>query len=329
MKPYIKGIIILMLTFSIFAKFLGCSSKPIPKKSTPQPKFSKYQASPPDTTTRILFIHHSCGGNWAADPGEYEVLPGIEDGCNLYLTHENGGSLRSALAAMRTQSGLPAYELHEASRKSIIGAKTDICHWYEKFTSFFDREDSTLLDMLNLDVQDKIYESGKYNEIIMFKSCYPNSDVEAGGPTLNPLTDSEQTIGNYKAVYNALLKDIFRPERENKNRVLFVAVTAPPRARRDCNKSQAAVARKFNNWLRNEWLSEDDVNVAVFDYFNINTGGIGNDLDGSWEQGTVNYSAYITGKDSHPNSAAQQLSTSEFLRFVNLAYNRWKGNFSE
>jgi hypothetical protein len=88
------------------------------------------------------------------------------------------------------------------------------------------------------------------------------------------------------------------------------------------------VAREFNNWLRTEWLTEKDCNVVVFDYFNINTGGIGNDLDGSWASGTVNYSAYLKHSDSHPNTEAQTLATEEFLRFINLAYNRWIGKLN-
>jgi hypothetical protein len=324
-KQVLKEVIFLMLLFAILTRIFSCNTKPIPKKTIPNPQFQKYANTPPDSTTRILFIHHSCGGNWAADCGTYQEIPNVVGGSNIYLAHENGGGLRRALLAIKTLAGNSVYELHEAARKSFLGAKTDVCHWYKKFTNYFDRNDSTLVDMLNVDMQDKIYDGQIQNEIIMFKSCYPNSDLEAGGPTLNPLTDTEKTIGNYKTVYNALLTDVMRPERQGDNRVLFIVVTAPPRSRRECNQSQAAVARKFNNWLRSEWLYDTDTNVAVFDYFNLNTGGIGNDLDGSWEQGCVNYSAYVTGRDSHPNSEAQQLATSEFLRFINLAYNRWKG----
>jgi len=314
----------LIFILALLINFIGCSSKPIPKKTIATPTIYKYSESPPDSLVRILFIHHSTGGNWLADRGPEELLPGVERGSNIYLKHENGGGLRNTLASVVTDSGQLAYEIHEVGRKSIIGSETNVCHWYSKFTSLFDQEDSTKVDMLNVEIQDSINPESQ-NEIVMFKSCYPASDLEPDGPTANPLADPEKTIGNYKAVYNALLNDVFRVERKAENRALFVVVTAPPRANDDCNVKQAAVAREFNNWLRTEWLADVDTNVVVFDYFNINTGGIGNDLDGSWQQGTVNYSAYLTGGDSHPNYMAQAVATKEYLRFINLAYNRWKG----
>ncbi len=317
--------LVLVMMVSIW-QFFGCSSKPIPKETTATAKIFQYATTPPDSTVRVLFIHHSCGGNWVADFGPTEVkMTGVDPGSNLYIQHPNGGGLRTALSQMKTPNSFPAYELHEVGRKSIIGDQTNVCHWYTKFTTLFDRTDSAEVDMLNVDVQDSLNNGQGINEIIMFKSCYPNSDLDAGEPTANPLTDEIRTMGNYKAVYTALLNDVFRPERNGKNRALFVVVTAPPQSKKNCDQRQAEVIREFNNWLRTEWLAAEDTNVAVFDYYNINTGGIGNDLDGSWIQGTVNYSAYLTGGNSHPNHEAQTLSTKEFMRFINLAYNRWKG----
>jgi hypothetical protein len=306
--------------------FRGCTSQPVPKQTSATPTIFKYATTPPDSTVRVLFMHHSCGGNWVADLGPTEIkMPGVDPGSNLYVQHPNGGGLRMALSQIKTSNALPAYELHEVGRKSLIGDQTNVCHWYTKFTTLFDRADSSQVDMLNAELQDLPSPGQQQNEIIMFKSCYPNSDLDAGDATSNPLTDEIRTMGNYKAVYTALLNDVFRVERNGENRALFVVVTAPPQAKKNCNLKQADVIREFNNWLRTEWLAAEDSNVVVFDYYNINTSGVGNDLDGSWVSGTVNYSAYLTGGDSHPNHEAQTLSTTEFMRFINLAYNRWKG----
>lgn len=325
-KNLIECMALMLLLIASIWNFIGCSSQPIHKETNAVPKIFKYATTPPDSTVRILFIHHSCGGNWVADLGPTEIkMKGVDPTSNLYVEHPNGGGLRTALSQIKTPCALPAYELHEVGRKSLIGDQTNVCHWYTKFTTFFDRIDSSEVDMLNVELQDSLNMGKQQNEIIMFKSCYPNSDLDAGEATSNPLTDEIRTIGNYKAVYTALLNDVFRVERNGKNRALFVVVTAPPQAKKNCNLKQAEVIREFNNWLRNEWLVPEDTNVVVFDYYNINTGGIGNDLDGSWIQGTVNYSAYLTGGDSHPNHEAQALSTEEFVRFINLAYNRWKG----
>ncbi len=79
-----------------------------------------------------------------------------------------------------------------------------------------------------------------YNRIVMFKSCYPISNVTAAGTEPGSPFDGTQTLANYKSVYRhpsgpgntysnggltyKPLEDIFA---ENPD-VLFIPVTAPP-----------------------------------------------------------------------------------------------------
>jgi len=100
----------------------------------------------------------------------------------------------------------------------------------------------------------------------MFKSCFPNSDLE-GNPDDPPLAtpDDSLTVANAKAVYNALLTCF--ATRQDK---LFIVITAPPLAEGDTTAAHAANARAFNNWLVNNWLTGyTHHNVAVFDFYNV------------------------------------------------------------
>jgi hypothetical protein len=255
---------------------------------------------------RLLFIHHSCGGQLMADKG---TRKGGESGSGercIYESHHNGGGLRTLLTAN-------GYDVHELSYESVLGADTDIRHWRAKFAQNMDA-------ILGTDHQDRRYEGGVTNDIVAFKSCYPNNDFTgAGAEPGNPDSDA-LTVANAKAAYKALLPH-FRAEPE----VLFVAFTAPPRAEpkqgiKDrlkgalgSGETPADHARVFNTWLadrENGWLAGYDLpNVVVFDYYDILTAGEGN------------WSAYPTGggRDSHPSSKGNALAAEAFLPFIEAA----------
>lgn len=245
---------------------------------------------PAEGPLRLLFIHHSCGGQLLAEPGEkVGGARGSGDRC-IYESHPNGGGLRSLLE----QDG---YEVHEASYESVVGEDTDIGHWRAKFKGMMDR-------ILITDRQDAVYEDGRTNHIVVFKSCYPNNDFVGPGGGAGDPDAPELTVVNAQAAYTSLLP-VFRAHPE----VLFVAFTAPPRAeprrgvmeriKRWFKKEPEAAdwARQFNSWLADAeggWLEGYELpNVAVFDYYDVLTDG-----------GESNWSRYATGDgtDSHPSS---------------------------
>jgi hypothetical protein len=260
----------------------------------------------PETTRRLLFIHHSCGGQLMAEPGERVGGDrGSGERC-IYESHPNGGGLRALLEAAN-------YEVHELSYESVLGADTDIRHWYRKFAGHMD-------DLLATDHQDRKYADGRKNDIIAFKSCYPNNDFTGPGVEPGDPEGEEKTVANAKAAYRALLPYFsIRPQ------VLFVAFTAPPRAEpkkglKDRLKgalgsgpSAADYAREFNTWLadrENGWLAGyEPSNVVVFDYYDILTDGRGN------------WSAYPTGggRDSHPSREGNAKAAAAFVPFLNAA----------
>ncbi len=255
---------------------------------------------PDEGSLRLLFIHHSCGGQLLADPGEkVGGAKGSGERC-IYESHPNGGGLRTLL----TESG---YEVHEASYESIIGGDTDIRHWRTKFTTMMDR-------ILVTDRQDVVYDDGRTNHVVVFKSCYPNNDFVGPGEGVGDPDSGVLTVANAKAAYESLLP-VFAEHPE----VLFVAVTAPPRAepklgfgeriRSWFSKEPTAAdyAREFNEWMAGEdgWLAGYGLpNVGVFDYYDVLTDG-----------GESNWSCYATGdgSDSHPSGVGNLMAAQTFV----------------
>lgn len=259
--------------------------------------------------TNLLFIHHSCGGQLLADPGP--MVGGTRDSDErcIYVSHPNGGGLRSKLA----QAG---FKVNEASYGSTIGEDSDICHWNRKFRDQMDQ-------VLRTERQDQLLPEGQTNAIVVFKSCYPNNGFVSVGEGPGDPDSCERTVANAKAAYRSLLPHFARhPE------VLFVAVTAPPLAepKPDGIKSTVAswfktkpsadLAREFNVWLVDGWLNEARPrNVVVFDYYDVLTA-----------HGASNWSAYPTksGRDSHPSGDGNRLAGEAFLPFLNEAWRAFR-----
>jgi hypothetical protein len=274
---------------------------------------SRFSGAAPKDSLRLLFIHHSCGGQLLAANGPERDRERPQ--C-IYESHPNGGGLRALL----TQNG---YEVHEASYTSIVGERTDLFDWEPKFREQMDR-------VLATDDQDRTYSDGRRNQIVVFKSCFPNNVFVGEGASPGNPRGPELTVANAKAALGSLLPMFARhPE------VLFVYVTAPPVApfapgeplyrlvaRRlrgkptwsDLVRRSGRLARSFNNWVvsTDGWLSTyDQPNVVVFDYYGILTGA-GSD----YSRFTANES------DSHPSADGNRRSAEAFAPFLNRAVRR-------
>lgn len=291
-----------------------------------------YNAAPPSRPVKLIFIHHSSGENWLSD--------------------ENGG-LGIALRNQNYFVSDTNYDWgpYDATLDGPIGSYTDIGHWWNWFLS--PNHDLVTQELFSESEQHAGYsrlevDPGGENEIILFKSCYPNSAL-GGNPNDPPNTEDNSlhgesagseyhTIENAKGIYSSLLN--YFATRQDK---LFIVITAPPLHKNNTSAEQAANARAFNQWLVENWLQNYPYkNVAVFDFFNVLTSNGGsldrNDLGSSGgnhhrfltdhieyttDQGS-NYSAYATADDDHPKSAGNQKATAEFIPLLNIAYHLWK-----
>lgn len=284
--------------------------------------------APPSETVKLIFIHHSTGSAWLSD-GHGGLGLALRDN-NYYVSDTNYGW-----------------------GPDSIGDRTDIGHWWTWFAG--PQRDTYTAALYNEFGRWSSYtrlndpDPDRENEMILFKSCYPNSNL--GGNPDDPPTTGENplrgqsagspymTVANAKGIYMDLLP--YFASRQDK---LFIAVTAPPLVPAATGATQAANARAFNDWLVHDWLKDYPyTNVAVVDFYNVLTSNGGspqvNDLGAEtgnhhrWWNGAIqhvqglasNTSAYGSSSgDSHPTAAGDQKATGELVPLINIAYNRWK-----
>ncbi|MBN2015780.1 SGNH/GDSL hydrolase family protein [Candidatus Dojkabacteria bacterium] len=258
---------------------------------------------------QLIFIHHSTGENWLAD--------------------ENGG-LGKALAEHNyfvsdTNYGWPSTDSAGSSQGSSvqvvqgIGDYTDIGHWWLWFRG---RSSNNILKALyeessqNSEYTRLDNNPGGENEIIMFKSCFPNSALKGNitdtvpeignNPLVGESSDSVyHTLANAKGIYIDLL-NYFKDKQDK----LFIVVTAPPLS----DSTYASNAMEFNRWLANDWLKDYEYdNVKVFDLFTILAD----------EKGILKYPS--REGDDHPSREGNLKATEEFIVFIDEAVEEWQG----
>ena len=294
MKSMKKRVICLVVISTVIAAGAVLISFPV----LAAPPQQGGDSNPPDRLVKLIFIHHSTGENWLSD-GYGNLGQALADN-NYFVSDTNYGWGPNG-----------------------IGDRTDIPDWEEWFRSGNTVEYMDALfneDEQHADYSRNSADPGGENEIILFKSCFPNSDLE-GSPNDAPTADGWLTVGHAKYVYNEIL-DYFRQHPEK----LFVVVTAPPLS----SRNNAANARAFNLWLVNDWLAENDYpynNVVVFDFYNVLTGKDGHHTfeDGGEIHQVANKDtlAYPSG-DDHPSKKGNQKATDEFIPLLNFFFNRWQ-----
>jgi hypothetical protein len=261
------------------------------------------ESDPPEGTVKLIFIHHSTGENWLAD--EY-------------------GGLGLALA----ENHYFVSDTNYGWGPSNIGDRTDIVNWPEWFRG--PKSPRYLKALYAESKQHAAYtrledDPGGENEVVLFKSCFPNSYLE-GKPDDPPAPGEGLTVGHAKYIYNDLLKYFAtRPDK------LFVVITAPPVQ----DPSLADHARAFNTWLAQDWLAENAYpyhNVAVFDFYNVLTHP---DNHHRFRDGQVEYitsngdntSYYPSAPgDDHPSAEGSRKATEEFVPLLNTFYRSWKAS---
>jgi hypothetical protein len=257
------------------------------------------QAEAPAAPVKLIFIHHSSGENWLSD--------------------DQGGLARALQANNYFVS-----DTNYGWGPDSIGDRTDIVNWPEWFRS---PQTETYMAALfaesgvNSPYARSLSDPGGENQIVMFKSCFPNSDL-SGNPDDPPRQEDGLTVSNAKYIYNDLLEYFAtRPDK------LFVVITAPPLI----NPSQPENARAFNTWLVQDWLAENNYtlnNVAVFDYYNVLTDPDNHHrlVDGQVEYVTSHGNDrlhYDTDGDDHANPEGNRKATEEFLSLLNSFYQTW------
>jgi hypothetical protein len=283
---------------------------------------------PPASPVKLIFIHHSTGENWLGDD-HGELGKTLRDN-NYFVSDTNYGW-----------------------GPDSIGDTTDIGHWHLWFRS---ADATTYMNAVYAENgQHSSYsrlaaDPGGANEIVMFKSCFPNSALKGnpGDPVPaianNPLRGQDaysdaHTVANAKGIYIDIL-EYFKAHQEK----LFVVITAPPLQ----DPTHSSNARAFNQWLVYDWLGQyPHDNVFVFDFFNVLTTNGGNaetnDLGAEtgnhhrWWKGAVQHKTdgdddgngnvleYDSWGDDHPSPAGGKKASVEFAKLLNAAWHRFNG----
>jgi hypothetical protein len=229
--------------------------------------------------TKMVFLHHSVG-----------------DG----ILYEGG--LRDSLLEI-------GILVKGATYGDAVGQDTDINHWVPKFQSDMDR-------ILRFKSHpDRYYSDAELNDIVMFKSCYPNSNITSDGTLPGDPNSSEKTLANYKATFVALQEDL----RKQPNH-LFVYLTSPPLAPSKTTPENARRAREFNTWLLTEYLPQYKEttgldNLAIFDLFDVLA-----------DKDNVLKAEYRTQREgnSHPNAEGSKVAAAAIAAWLRPIWEAWR-----
>ena len=219
---------------------------------------------------QLLFIHHSVGSGWLDQGGLGEQL----------IAHGIG--------------------VHDATYGDAIGNDTDMKHWVPKF-------ENHMTDIIRFNHHPNVfYDDDRENDIIMFKSCFPNSNITGQGESPGNPTDPTLTTANFKATFAGLMEEFAKQQDKT-----FIYITAPPLVPSATSVENARRARECNDWVKSEFLKEyrsktDLDNFLVFDFFDVLAD----------ENNYLKKEYRISDTDSHPSSDGTRVATGLFIGFL-------------
>ncbi|MBN1583610.1 MAG: hypothetical protein JXA89_23085 [Anaerolineae bacterium] len=142
------------------------------------------------------------------------------------------------------------------------------------------------------------------HEIVVFKSCFPNSAIK-----------SDEMQEQFQTWY-LQMRDVMdqHPDR------LFILVTSPPLHPRQTNGEEARRARAIADWLKSDayLAGRGHKNVFVFDFF---------DLLADPDENTLRAAYQLDREkpDSHPNQLANETIGPLFVQFIDDAVQAFRG----
>ncbi|MDJ0764071.1 MAG: hypothetical protein QNJ97_13905 [Myxococcota bacterium] len=193
------------------------------------------QLAPMGRNAKILFLHHSTGGN---------IL--------------NGGLmqwLRSYNATNGTAYRFENAKFPKASPYGWHNYPFDYWNIWVNHAGNRPYKEEPTLEMLT-----------RENDVIVWKHCYPVSRIEkdTGSPKIS---SDRKSIENYKLQYNALKKKM-----HTFPKVRFLVWTGAALVKGQTQKHQAKNAKAFFDWVRNKWDEPCD-NIFLWDFWELETEG--------------------------------------------------------
>lgn len=241
---------------------VGCKSR-VPDQYTSLVRSPGNDPGSPSKSLSMVWLHHSTG--------------------DLLLR----GGLLDALKA----DGVRFYDINyeEAPVDGyVIGDHTDVPDWPKTFGTpkYFDVVKTWELPA-----------GKKHHDVVMFKSCFPNSDITSDG-----------MLEAYKRHFNDLLAT-FRGNPD----ILFIGMSTPPLVKAQTSPAAAQRARAWATWVATEY-ARDVRNVKIFDLFDaLAVAPNGPDAN------TLASQFAVSGKDSHPSPEGARAVVRLFIPWFNRA----------
>jgi hypothetical protein len=251
-----------MLALGVLALLPACARRGVPEESTSLVRDPGPNPGHAHRNLSMVWLHHSTG--------------------DALLK----GGLRAALDA----DGILFHDInYEQARVDdyVIGDHTDTADWPRTFNTpkYFDVVKTWEL------------RANAQHDIIMFKSCFPNSAIT-----------SEDMLSDYKQQYSSLLPT-FRAHRD----IVFIAMSTPPLVKAATNPDDAKRARRWARWVTTEYAT-DVKNVKVFDLFDALA-----IPEGKPDENTLVPQFAKAADDSHPADDGARAVTRLFIPWLNRA----------
>lgn len=191
-----------------------------------------------ETSNKILFIHHSTGGNLIKEGNLRNEIKKLDSTIEFW---DHSYNLYKYFP--RLLSNFTHHKGLSDNNGKITGTEYNIVlsnNSPKEYSDIFSRDpnDSTLKSILNYDV-------------IAFKNCYPTTKIA---------TDEqlEEDIKYYKIIRDNLKK---YPSKK------FIVFTSPPARKETTNVEQSIRARRLVDFLNSNEFIGDSNNIYIFDFY--------------------------------------------------------------
>jgi hypothetical protein len=227
---------------------------------------------------KILFIHHSTGGNLIREGEVREEIKKLNPNVEFWDHNYNLFPVLTSLLANHTHlRGLTD------NNGNITGKDYNITlsnNSPKEYAEIFARssDDPTLKEILSYDV-------------IAFKNCYPTTRIASD-------EQLEEDMKYYKVIRNSIKK---YPDKQ------FVLVTPPPARKETTSGENGKRAITLFNWLNSSDFQQQTPNLHVFDFFSLLA-----DERGFLRQ---EYERTLPW-DSHPNKKANKAVAPLFAKYL-------------
>jgi len=144
------------------------------------------------------------------------------------------------------------------------------------------------------------------HEVVIFKSCFPNSAVK-----------SDEMQEQFQTWY-LQMRDVMdqHPDR------MFILVTSPPLHPQQTNADEARRARAIANWLKSDAYLAGHPNVFTFDFFDLLADPPTNTLRSEYQLDREE-------PNSHPNRLANEAIGPLFVEFIDEAVQTYRHGDSD